>query len=290
MTVASVSTSVAPLVAGPPRTGQVVAVTRHALYVATGVPALPALAVVTCDAVAVPCALVLAEAAGAGPLGGVRAGTAVRFGAGRMTAGALCVTAGGSWAPPRVQGLLHDGVRTDRLRELVDATALPLAPEVAPPAEQLGRALASGDAARLYAAALALLGAGPGLTPSGDDVLCGVLLACHALGRPIPGPLRDAIARAEELTPLVSAALVLHAARGECVPQAAALLRAAAAGHDAAPALRGLLAVGHHSGSDLARGLVLGLEFLTVRRARDSRSRPSAPAPPASPPPPGRGR
>ncbi|GAA1370175.1 oxamate carbamoyltransferase subunit AllH family protein [Streptomyces beijiangensis] len=259
MTTAAVSTSVAPLLAGPPRTGRVVAVTRHALYAATGEAALPAIAVVTRDAVAVPCALVLAQAAGTGPLGGVRAGTAVRFGAGHLSAGTLRVTAGGSWAPPRVQGLLPRGVHTEWFRQLVDTTALPLATEVAPLADEFGRALRAGDPPRLWAAALALLGAGPGLTPSGDDVLCGVLLARHALGRPVPEALMDAVALAEERTPLVSAALVLHAARGECVPQAAALLRALAAGHDAAPALRGLLAVGHHSGSDLARGLALGL-------------------------------
>ncbi|MEV0094960.1 DUF2877 domain-containing protein [Streptomyces sp. NPDC050738] len=262
MSTALVSTAVAPLVCGPPRTGRVVAVTRHAVYVATGDPVLPALAVVTRDAVAVPCALVTAEAAGAGPLGDVRAGTAVRFGAGRMAAGALCVTAGGAWTPPRVQGLLHGAVRSDRFTELVDATALPLTPDVAPLADEFGRTLPAGDTPRLKAAALALLGAGPGLTPSGDDVLCGVLLACHALGRPIPAALLDTVAHAEQRTPLVSAALVLHAVRGECVPQAAALLRALAAGHGAAPALRGLLAVGHHSGSDLARGIALGLRTL----------------------------
>ncbi|MGW6255579.1 oxamate carbamoyltransferase subunit AllH family protein [Streptomyces sp. NPDC055085] len=270
MTTALVSTAVAPLLAGPPRTGRVVAVTRHALYVATGVPALPALAVVTPDAVAVPCALVTAEAAG--PPAGVRAGTVACFGAGRLTAGALRVTAGRSWTPPRVQGLLHDGVCTAPFGKLVDATALPLLPDVARRAAEFAAALVTDDSSRLRAAALALLGAGPGLTPSGDDVLCGTLLACHALGRPVPGPLMAAAALAEERTPLVSAALVLHAIRGECVPQAAALLRVLAAGHDAAPALRGLLAVGHHSGSDLSRGLALGLGAFTVR---GTRSRPS---------------
>jgi hypothetical protein len=55
-----------------------------------------------------------------------------------------------------------------------------------------------------------------------------------------------------------------HAARGECVEQAAALMRALSGDTPLEPALRELLAVGHHSGGDLARGIAV----VTVTRAR----------------------
>lgn len=73
-------------------------------------------------------------------------------------------------------------------------------------------------------------------------------------------PLSEALADASLRTPLLSAALLRHAVRGECVPQAHAFLRALSGDGALEPALRELLAVGHHSGGDLARGvLAVGL-------------------------------
>ncbi|WP_167828900.1 DUF2877 domain-containing protein [Streptomyces sp. MZ04] len=112
------------------------------------------------------------------------------------------------------------------------------------------------DTGRIVAAGRALIGRGPGLTPSGDDVLCGALLARHATGRPV-GALAAAVAGAEERTPLVSAALLRHAVRGECIPQVADAIRGLAA-REPLP-LAPLLAVGHHSGADLVRGIAAGL-------------------------------
>ncbi|EGJ73843.1 hypothetical protein STTU_1054 [Streptomyces sp. Tu6071] len=163
------------------------------------------------------------------------------------------------WSAPRVHGLLAAGARADRLAELARAVrARPLDPACATPLRVLRRALRENDDEAVRRAARTLLGRGPGLTPSGDDILCGVLLAAHALGTPAPGiaaevTAPDAVAR----TPLVSLALLRHAVRGECVPQAASLLRGLAAPYPLDP--DPLLAVGHHSGTDLARGLLAGL-------------------------------
>ncbi|MEV0321095.1 DUF2877 domain-containing protein [Streptomyces sp. NPDC050658] len=252
MPTGSVSEAVAGLVHGPARTGHVAARTRHAVYVATGHPELPALAVTAPEAIRVPNAVVLARPHP--DWTGVRAGAPVRFGEGRVElGGARCVAAEGSWAPPRAQGLLAAPVWAVRRAEL--ERALPATDAVLDPAD-LRAALYADDTARIIAAGRALVGRGPGLTPSGDDILCGALLARHATGRPV-GALAAAVAGAEARTPLVSAALLRHAVRGECVPQAADVIRGLAAEWplDLAP----LLAVGHHSGADLARGIAAGL-------------------------------
>jgi hypothetical protein len=107
-------------------------------------------------------------------------------------------------------------------------------------------ALASG--APLASHVLRLLGRGPGLTPLGDDVLAGLLVTLVALGAPASHRLAATVgAHAPARTTFVSAALLHHAARGECVPELAAVLDGG--GVDA------LLRVGHASGAGLLRGV-----------------------------------
>lgn len=67
-------------------------------------------------------------------------------------------------------------------------------------------------------AALGLLGAGPGLTPAGDDVIAGVMLALTRLQRSdLTKSLWNAIApRLAELTNAISAAHLEQAAKGFC--------------------------------------------------------------------------
>ena len=143
----------------------------------------------------------------------------------------------------------------------------------------------SGDGDRL---ARELLGRGPGLTPAGDDVLAGLLLGRTAF-EPGKSPgtgggdscsprlcadsvaigtesahsraLPDAIAAlAPSRTTALSAALLAHATRGECVPEAAAFAAALTGTAAVEPALHRLLRVGHTSGAALALGLVLAAE------------------------------
>src|SRR5260370_13795935 len=73
-----------------------------------------------------------------------------------------------------------------------------------------------------YAAASLLVGSGPGLTPSGDDVLAGFLVGAAAFGLDVAA-LREAVADlAPGRTTALSAALLWHAVRGECIDEVAA--------------------------------------------------------------------
>jgi hypothetical protein len=111
-----------------------------------------------------------------------------------------------------------------------------------------------------------LVGRGDGLTPLGDDVVCG-WLACHrAAGVPTPD-LDAAVRRLLPRTTTLSAALLDAALEGEVCGPAASYLRAL--GTPAAPAARHRLTlVGHSSGEGLATGVDLALADLQgARRA-----------------------
>ncbi|MFG2660851.1 DUF2877 domain-containing protein [Streptomyces sp. NPDC048425] len=255
----TISTAVAPLLHGPSRPARVVAATRYAVHLSTGDRELPALAVVTRDAIRLPNALVLPFSSADRPLdlNTPWAG----LGAGRVVIGPVRFEPEASWAPPRVRGASSPpaSARIRQVAVLLDALAQPLPPPLAPRLTDLRHALHADEASEVRRAARALVGLGPGLTPSGDDILCGALLASRAWGGPLT-PLAEAVTDASLRTPLLSAALLRHAVRGECVPQAHAFLRALSGDCDLEPALRELLDVGHHSGGDLARGvLAVGL-------------------------------
>ena len=97
-----------------------------------------------------------------------------------------------------------------------------------------------------------LVGAGDGLTPRGDDVLCG-WLALHRAAR-VPTPVVDEAVRARmQQTTLLSATLLDCALHGEVLPQFAAYVDALGTQAQAG-AERDLLAVGHSTGSGLLEG------------------------------------
>lgn len=131
------------------------------------------------------------------------------------------------------------------------------------PAAGLTEALVHGEP--VEPAVAALVGAGLGLTPSGDDALCGVLLGLRLAGRPaLRRTLWAAVAARLGSTTSLSAALLTEAAAGYAVPEVGRLLEALAAGdHDGATtaALR-VRAIGHTSGADLLGGLVGALDAL----------------------------
>ncbi|MBC9718756.1 DUF2877 domain-containing protein [Streptomyces sp. TRM66268-LWL] len=223
-------------------------------------------ALVSPTGVRVPAAVLLSPAAGEHPFAGIAPGAVARVGDGRVELGPLRLTAGVSWAPPRVQGTPVAGA-LPALAELTWDRRLPGA--VAPLAAQLAEALASRSAA-IRDCVLALLGRGPGLTPSGDDYLCGLLLVANTprLAPSWLAPLTTAVADAAEHTTLISASLLAHAATGHCIPQVTDLLRATAAASEVPHApLAALLAVGHSSGSDLLHGLCAGARLLSGRPA-----------------------
>jgi Protein of unknown function (DUF2877) len=126
-------------------------------------------------------------------------------------------------------------------------------------------AVRAGDADAASAALVGMLGLGPGLTPSGDDVVCGILagLIWHVGADSPHGPVVTALAQAVNVaaatgTNRISAALLRHAATGLLYAPALDLGAALLAGDPAAvpdPARR-LLAIGHTSGADLAVGIL----------------------------------
>src|SRR6266508_1549276 len=237
------SASVAPLLTGPLRPVELVGATSTAAYFTTGDPARPILCLVTVDAVRLPCALVL----GPGRDVGAVAPTGM-VGGGGLRTGALRVSIGRWWRPPRPRGLgplpaLHLGVRD--------------------PLDRTGRAAvtvlvaALGAGEPLAGPVAHLLGRGPGLTPVGDDVLAGLLVTLVGMGAPAAFRLGAAVrAAAPGRTTAVSAALLTHAARGECVPELARLLYAARDGDRLDAAVESLLRVGHTSGAGLAHGVL----------------------------------
>lgn len=110
-------------------------------------------------------------------------------------------------------------------------------------------------------APLDLLGLGPGLTPSGDDLLCGVLVALHAIGQ--IALARDLYAGIGETarfatTPL-SAASLKAAAEGQSSEPLHEIIVALLANQSVAGPLGAVARIGHTSGWDALAGAVLVL-------------------------------
>jgi len=149
--------------------------------------------------------------------------------------------------------LRMDGAPTSRLGAALRDCALALSGAV--------RAFPSG-CLELLQTVSALVGLGPGLTPSGDDLLCGFLAAARASGRP---GLADALAEAAEQslcrTSHLSAFLVRSAVEGFWPTPLLDLAGELAAEQEreALTALSALCALGHSSGADLATGFLSGL-------------------------------
>jgi hypothetical protein len=145
------------------------------------------------------------------------------------------------------------------------AAVLPLVLEVlAPvarsnlvPAERASAAVLALGRGDLSEVAARLGGAGPGLTPAGDDALGGILFALGAMGCS-----DDLVAVARHVrTTAISSAFLLWAARGQALAPVHDLLASAVAGDVAAArSAAGLLEnVGHSSGADFAQGVCWGL-------------------------------
>jgi hypothetical protein len=119
------------------------------------------------------------------------------------------------------------------------------------------------------APARALSGLGPGLTPSGDDVLAGLALGIHAGLGSLPEPLARALhAAVEGRTTDLAVARVRHAVAGHADQAIHQLLTALVDGppDDLDGAVRAVIDYGHSSGADtlvgIDRGLRLGVALL----------------------------
>ena len=236
-------------VAGPRRVATVLHAGADAVYVdLAGV----CLAVLAAEAVKVPC--------------GVRTTLPVLP---SVSPGDAVVVVDGSIELPRCEVLVTDIVDTTvpvltgdasawgaRQVAQLASTALE-ATRAGLPADALTR-LASGD----QRSVLPLLGLGPGLTPLGDDVLCGWLAA--AVGRRHPGlaDISSAVAlAAAQRTTTLSATLLRCAVRGEVVPEFRELMSGVA--REDEPVVKQsvdlLLDIGDTSGAGLLLGAALAL-------------------------------
>lgn len=185
---------------------------------------------------------------------------------GMLRAGRLTVRINGCapWAPHLPQQL-RAGSPAWR-----DLAACPV-PELAAVWEVVARDLRGGD---LPAAFRRLQGRGEGLTPSGDDVLAGILLVA-AIDPDNRDTLAD-LARAARTTRL-SRAFLRWAAAGQSIQPAHALLDAAASGDRAGmcQSAASLAGVGATSGRALAAGVALAATELAQADSRRMAPRPT---------------
>jgi hypothetical protein len=136
---------------------------------------------------------------------------------------------------------------------------------VAERTQRLANALRAGRQQDAIVHAQALLGLGPGLTPSGDDVLLGLFAVLHLPGSPCAGWLqggRALLAAAADATNAISLAALQAAAQGRVRASIVRLLHELLHGGGAAlqAATARVLAIGSTSGADIAAGLACGLE------------------------------
>ena len=133
----------------------------------------------------------------------------------------------------------------------------------------LAACCADGDLAGAVEAAEQMTGLGPGLAPSGDNMISGLLLALRLLGGAVSGGTRAVwladwlgaavTADASRRTTSLGATLLYCAAHGQATAEVSAVLRGLAGQQPLAVATRTLLAsTAPVAGADLAWGLVTG--------------------------------
>jgi hypothetical protein len=252
------SVPLASLLRGPTRPARVIGAFPAAIYLDAGDLVV---AVVTLDAVRLANAVVIPMRSTEGPFSQVWGGTAAKIGEGSVTVGSLCVRANRWWDPQVGVGAVDPSTVRTQLARLGSLLAGDdRQPGVALPAG-LVDAWRACDLPVVVSYAGALVGLGPGLTPSGDDLLSGMLAAFRALGG--DAAFADAAAMAlaalaAARTTSISATLLRLAGAGQVAQEAADVVRAIASGEALEPAVHTLLGVGHTSGADVAAGILAG--------------------------------
>ncbi|WP_129663017.1 DUF2877 domain-containing protein, partial [Phytoactinopolyspora endophytica] len=199
---AAASAALQPLLAAPAAPAQIVASTRELLAVQAPRARHGLVCLIGTRAVRTPCAMVLA-----GPVPQVDVGTAVELGDGRLRLPDVTVTAIRWWQPRRPVVADPGGAA----RRAARCPAPDLDAPVLESAATLACALHS-RALSLDESVNALLGLGPGLTPLGDDVLAGAVVALRAVRSAAADELAGAISDAAPVarTTTVSAGLLAY--------------------------------------------------------------------------------
>jgi Protein of unknown function (DUF2877) len=235
----------APLLRGPPRPAEVVVATPLAVYARLEDGSV--VAVLAPRAVRVPGSVVVSGTPGSGE--------EILLGGGGVELGGIRLVPRRWWDS-----------RVPEVGAPAEPPALGPPPDVAGDPADLERVLTAGeDVARVVER---LVGLGPGLTPAGDDVLAGALVALAATGADAARRrLAADVLRLRHRTTMVSAALLGHAADGRAVPELARYVVALSRGRLDAGVVQDLERVGGTSGEALAFGARVGLR--AAARARD---------------------
>lgn len=265
----AVPASLISVLAGPTRPARPLGVFPSAVYLQlTDVTHGRVVALVTADAVRLPNAVVLDEVSADRPFAELRSTDNAALGNQQLWMGPLRIDVARVWTPqrphpnppvPRLQTNLS--VLQRCLSEHARQAALQHTPPAVEVALVLAHATATKNLDLATTTATRMLGRGPGLTPSGDDYLAGFLTTLALQAEPtradFTARLGDHIVTtAGTATTALSAALLQHAAHGEAPSEVSDVLDALS-GHDdpLEEAIHRLLAVGHSSGYQLARGV-----------------------------------
>ena len=248
---------------GPSQQGRVLARFPTALYLSVGAhhEILP---VIASDALMLPTAVRL-SAAGRELGWGVQPGDTVTVGRSEILLPTMHVRVVREWRPARVRPV-PTPPEPGLLTELADILSSHVStPELVDQAAAVCRAARCADDAAVRRGVRQMLGAGQGLTPSGDDVLCAVLLVLNGAGdAPAVAILGAAVQDRLTATTSLSASLLDAARKGYAVPEVATLVERALRGDHAGAreSLTSTLAIGHSSGQDLVAGLAGSLRAL----------------------------
>ena len=283
------STGIADLLRGPLRPASVISIFPTAIYLRVEPLPSPAhhgaeashrrssrvVAILTSDANRLPLGAILHRPATQRPLISSRSPLTAFLGEGRITVGPLTVRASGWWDPRPKLPSIHPALLPEGMRELRSAVGERLhSPVRDVPAELCGQlgslraALRRDDVTAALRAGQRMIGLGPGLTPAGDDLLCGVLAGLTLLGHPQAARIGAGIlALAPGRTTDLSLALLRHATLGQVNDELGHVIKALAGTGRLRGPLERLFAVGYTSGIALGLGLSAAVD-LTNRSLR----------------------
>lgn len=110
-----------------------------------------------------------------------------------------------------------------------------------------------------------LIGFGEGLTPSGDDIICGLLAGLLYAGQEEPfeetATLVSALIRNENITSVVSRSFLRFGTQGLFIEALVQLHEKLCANQSVLGLIKQISVLGHRSGTDYLRGILLGIQL-----------------------------
>ncbi|HSG45121.1 MAG TPA: DUF2877 domain-containing protein, partial [Anaerolineales bacterium] len=123
-------------------------------------------------------------------------------------------------------------------------------------------------------AAEKMIGLGPGVTPSGDDLLIGFLAGLWSVAGENPvqvafiHSLGNKLLHVSEKTNEISRTYLYHAAQGQFSSSLSTLAESIATGSHVEVAARSAMRVGHSSGMDSVTGMLIGMAIWNTKNTR----------------------